>query len=410
MGKSNITLSLKSILVNFSHLAFGEFASKAFGFLTTVYLARTLGVEQFGEYAWVLSVFAFALMVSNFGFETYGIRAISQNTSHTLISGIIFLRIVYSTIVFSLLSLLNMICFDQFNVLLLFQSFSLLLLPLNTQYVFKGLNKAKYDGIYKIAHAILFLSVIALIVKNDSLLFIPVIWFFITFGMNYVWYRGLKNMLHFSYSFPTAADMISIVRGSVPVGIASALILLYLTADTVLLGLYHNDESVGIYSAANRIYSFGFGLLSLFYIAFLPSLSSVRSDRFFLIVKKFVTILLLFSVIIMLMSLLFSESIISLLYGSMYNASKDILTLLLVSLSVSCISFAMINPFQAISDDKTFIILLGIRTVVFIILCLILIPAYGAFGAAGATLIAEIFCVIYSIPVFVNRMKSFPIP
>ena len=33
MEKSNITLSLKSILVNFSHLAFGEFASKAFGFL-----------------------------------------------------------------------------------------------------------------------------------------------------------------------------------------------------------------------------------------------------------------------------------------------------------------------------------------------------------------------------------------
>lgn len=410
MEKSNITLSVKSILVNFSHLAFGEFASKAFGFLTTVYLARTLGVEQFGEYSWVLSVYAFAIMVSNFGFETYGIRAISKGVSHSLISGIIALRFSYSLFVFIIVLLLNIFCSDHFNVLLFLQSFSLLMLPLNTQYVFKGLNKAKYDGIYKIVHAVLFLLLIVLFMRNDSLLLIPIIWFFITFVMNYSWYRGLKKMLKYSFSRPTASVVSSIIRESVPVGIASALILLYLTSDTVLLGFYHNSESVGIYSAANRIYSFGFGILSLFYIAFLPSLSSSGADRFYPIVKKFITLLLILSVSILLSSLLLSEKIISLLYGSMYDASNDILTVLLISLSVSCISFALINPFQANSDDKTFIILLGIRTVVFIILCIILIPAYGVFGAASATLFAEIICVIYSLPVFILRMKSLQIP
>ena len=48
LEKNNINLSLKTVLINFSHLAFGEFSSKAFGFLTTVYLARVLGVEIFG--------------------------------------------------------------------------------------------------------------------------------------------------------------------------------------------------------------------------------------------------------------------------------------------------------------------------------------------------------------------------
>jgi len=59
-------MKYRTIFSNFAALAFGEFASKAFGFITMVYLARVLGAENFGFIGFVSTISAYVVLFCKF--------------------------------------------------------------------------------------------------------------------------------------------------------------------------------------------------------------------------------------------------------------------------------------------------------------------------------------------------------
>ncbi len=400
--KNNIFTDYKIHISNFSHLAFGEFSSKAFGFLTTVYLARVLGAEQFGQYSWVMAVYAYAYMMANFGFETHGTRTIAQRPSHDFISGILVLRFIYATIVFAFVIFLNTFILPKFNFLLILQSASLLLLPFNTQYIFRGLNKAKYDGLSRMAQAGLFFLMVYVFVEADKILLLPVVWFVVSAITLVSFYLLMRKIVSYTFSLPALSFIKTILIDSLPVGIASALILLYLNFDTILLGFYVDNQSVGLYSVAFKIYYFGYSFLALYYIAFLPSLSRKNDDRYRKTQRNYILPLFLLAAALVLIGIFLSEYIIVLLYGEHYLASISVMKILFFSLAAACVNFAFMNPLQAMGKDAFFIKILMFRTILFVIFCLILISKYGIMGAAYSTLVAEVVTIPGSIILFKN--------
>jgi O-antigen/teichoic acid export membrane protein len=196
--------------------------------------------------------------------------------------------------------------------------------------------------------------------------------------------------------------MITILHDSLPVGIASALILLYLNFDTILLGLYVDNASLGLYSAAFKIYYFGYSFMALYYIAFLPSLSRKSDNRYRIIQKYYILILFLLAAVLVLIGIFLSEYIILLLFGEHYHASIPVMKILFFSLAAACINYAYLNPLQAMGKDVLFIKILAFRIIFFAIFCFILIPTYGVMGAAYSTLIGEIVTIPVSIYILKN--------
>ena len=365
-----------------------------------MYLARVLGTEQFGAYSWVMAIYAYAYMMANFGFETHGTRTIAQKVSNDFLSGIFVLRFGYVSISLAVIILLNIFILPKFNSLLMLQSVSLLLLPFNTQYIFRGLNKAKYDGLSRTIQAGLFFLLVYSFVEAGRMMLLPIVWFISSAAALASFYILMTKMLSYTFAVPSAASIKTILRGSLPVGIASALILLYLNFNTILLGVYVDNKSVGIFSAAFKIYYLGYSLLALYYMAFLPSLSKQDGTRFHIMKRNYIRLLYFMAVVLVLTGIFLSEFIILLLFGHHYETSIPVMKILFFSLAASCLTFAYMNPLQAIGRDALFIKLLLLRTVIFAALCFLLIPRYGFMGAAYATLAAECITIPVSIYLF----------
>jgi len=349
-----------------------------------------------------MAIYTYVYMMANFGFETHGIRTIAQQVSNNFISGILVLRLVYVSISLAVIILLNTFILPKFNSLLMLQSASLLLLPFNVQYIFRGLNKAKYDGLSRTIQAGLFFLLVYSILETDKILLLPVLWFIASAATLLSFYILMTKMVSYTFTVPSFSSIKTILRDSFPVGIASALILLYLNFDTILLGFYVDNASLGFYSAAFKIYYFGYSFLTLYYIAFLPSLSKKDDDRYDMIRNSYIRLLFLLASVLVLIGIFLSEYVILFLFGEHYHEANPVMMILFFSLAAACINFAFMNPLQAIGKDALFNRILAFRTVFFVLFCFIMIPTYGIMGAAYSTFIAE----IVTIPVSAYFLKN----
>ena len=138
---------MNKVLLNFFTLSFGEASSKLLGFVSTIYLARILGTDSFGQYAFILAIYSYFALLADPGFETVGTREIARGVhSAKLLFGSIFvLRIYFSLISFLLLLLCALLLHAEntTRVLLVTQGLNILLTPLLIQFVFRGLAEMK---------------------------------------------------------------------------------------------------------------------------------------------------------------------------------------------------------------------------------------------------------------------------
>lgn len=365
-----------------------------------MYLARVLGAEGFGQYSWAMAVYSYLYLFGNFGFDIIGIRKLAVENNSAIISGVMVLRGMYVVLLVVLVYLLNVVVFKEPNYLLLLQSASILLLPFNVQYIFRGLGRGKYDGVYRGTQAGLFLVLVYLTIQPDGILTVPMLWFASSAIVSVAAFFFVRKIIPFRFSFPTFETIKTIFRESVPVGVAGALILIYLNFDTIVLGMYVSGYSLGLYSVAFKIYYFGYTILGLLYVAFLPSLSRYTSAEFSSIRSSYTSLLLMLAVVLATVGTALSTFIIQILFGEGYSESIPVLRVLLLSLSAACINSAYLNPLQAVGKDALFIKLLLGRTLLFAIVCMVLIPSYGITGAAFATLVAEVCTVGGSVVVY----------
>jgi PST family polysaccharide transporter len=391
MEKSNITLSLKSILVNFSHLAFGEFTSRAFGFFTTVYLARELGIIQFGLYSWIMSIYSLAFLFANFGFETYGTLQFSKTKDARTISAITFLRLILSLFVIGLVMVIASNLFtDIYYIVLIFLT-NILLVPLYFQFVFRATNNVSLIAISRIIQSVSFFLLVILFISDSSIYFVALFLYVSILLSHLPLLLKVNNLYPSAFSLPTYASLKSTLIGVLPVGISGALILIYLNMGMFLLGLNVPPHEIAQFSVAYRIYLLGFGLLELLYLTILPIVSVQYGTNAFreTILKYFILLVIIGGICISLGVFLGTE-IIVVLYGEGFRDGGLILKILMLSLGISGVSMNLMNLFQISNQNTPYIFILTFRTVIFIVICFLGIKYFGIYGAAVAILITEV--------------------
>lgn len=401
---------LKTLIIsNFSYLAFGEFASKAFGFLTTVYLARVLGTEQFGQYAWVMAIYIYGQIFSNLGFEIYGTIEISKSASFNLVDRITSVRLVFSIIAFISIIFVSFFYHTGVRILLIYQALSILLVPLYLQFVARGLSDMRIVGLSKFIQSFLFLVLTYLFVNKNTAYVVPMTWFLSMFV-------SILPLLHYtfkkipgSFTTPSIAEIKETINNSFSWGLSSALLSIHMNFSILALGLFASGHDVGIYTVAFKIYFFGYTMVSLFYSAFLPHMSKTYDINYQFVVQSYVRILIVVAVVTALCGSLFPEDAILILFGKDYSSAIPITRILLGALAVTFVNFAFINPLQASGNIKIYNIFLIIRFCIILCLSFIFIPAYNSFGAAWAVLCAECIAVLFSGFQYMRTFRRNPI-
>ena len=97
--------SVRRTVKNFLSLSIAQIISQAGLFLVIVYLARTLGVANFGKIAFAQAVVLYFTLIANLGLNILGVREVARNRNSIdkYVSNILGLRLVLAALSFSLL-------------------------------------------------------------------------------------------------------------------------------------------------------------------------------------------------------------------------------------------------------------------------------------------------------------------
>lgn len=170
----------------------------------------------------------------------------------------------------------------------------------------------------------------------------------------------------------------------------------YYRCDILLLGRYLEPASVGYYAAAYRFLDGIVLLAAPLSIIWFRRLRTVREERqnFWVQVGWMSTVMIAASVCIVAAGILFSKEIVALTYGVEYADSAHLLPWLLGALIFLLPNGILTQAAIARNREGVYALAAGAGAVLNIGLNLLLIPGFGAMGAAWATVATEAFLMI----------------
>ncbi len=264
---------MKAILKQTSWLFFAHVASRGVSFFYIIYLARVLGVADFGLYTVALAYFAIISSFADFGFNRFLIREVARDKSKAMVLlwNIVMLRLTLTAIFFAVFSLvLYSLDPDKMRVsLILLATISVLpqAVAFTFDAVFTAMQKLQFSAISLFISS--FITAVAgfLLVRANfgaigavnALIFGQTAYAAVLILFLYK-YKGL----HFTSI--SVSVIKKALKGSLPYGILGVLGLLYFRIDAVLLSYIRGSFETGIYGAAYKF---------LEAVAFIPSALSL---------------------------------------------------------------------------------------------------------------------------------------
>jgi O-antigen/teichoic acid export membrane protein len=184
-----------------------------------------------------------------------------------------------------------------------------------------------------------------------------------------------------------------LLRVAIPLGIAGILITIYYQVDSVLLLQISGPHEAGVYGAAYGFLAPLAFLPAAVMSSFFPVLSAVYQDdpgRVRRLVQIAADSMGVISLPILAGTIALSDQIVHLLYGSAYESAGGLLPILMIAFVSIC--FGSLAGFLApiLNLQWRLAIYSGIGAAANIVLNLALIPSYGAYGSAWATVATEI--------------------
>lgn len=395
------------IFKNSTYLLTAQTFTKVISFFYTIYLARSLGVGDFGLYVVALSYFSLVAAIADFGITRFLIREVAKDTrnAQTLLFNILILRMSLLSAFFGLFALgISIFDPDKLRASLTLLAF-LAVIPQAVSLTF--------DGVF-VAFQKLSYSALGLVVLSISSAFFG--YFFVSHGsgplgaafaliIGEILYAIVMGVILLKlkvkiFSQVTAKILVEIIKGSLPYGLLGVLGLLYFKVDAILLSYLKGSYETGIYGAGYKFLEAVIFIPSAISTALFPVLAKLHEENILQVKKLYYQSLGIFigiSIVIMMAFLLVLPWFVA-IYLPQYRASIEVIKILSFSLPFMFAHSPAV--LVLLSTDKYLkpIIALSFITLGFnIVANLIIIPKYGFIGSAYVTVFSEIlsFVVFY---------------
>jgi PST family polysaccharide transporter len=226
----------------------------------------------------------------------------------------------------------------------------------------------------------------------------PLIWFaFVSFGemaiatlAGAILYRSLgSGFTGWRWSFARAK---ALLRAGWPLALSALAITIYMKIDIVMLNHMLDARAAGLYAAAVRLSEAWYFIPSAFIASVTPSITAAKlaSDELYIDrMRRTVALLTIVALVISVPVALAAPWLVSLLFGPDYAGAAPILAVHICATVFVFLGCAL-HPWMVnegctrVAFENT-----AAGAVVNVVLNLLLIPAYGAIGAAIATVIAQ---------------------
>ena len=391
------------------YLLSSSFATIGINVVTVGFVARSLGVENFGLYSAILSFVGLFEFLSDFGLNKTLLKFGSTDKTKAQISfgNALFVK---SVLIFPLLLLVTFFGFlsgyrDEKIIILILFSLSLILESFGTVFssIRRILGSFKLISFFRVLKTAINLVIIYIALTMDNsvlslataILLLNIIIFIISL-INTILLLKPKLRLRIIGDF---------FKDSVIFSLSDFFLNIYGKISTVLLSFFSELHSVGIFSAALKFTKIANLLPNQVKFALLPTMYRIleertgetamgrdgeknKEKRVFIILLKY---MIIFATPLVISIYFFSDSIIHLIFGRKYDLSIPLVKLFSFFIYLRFIETPFTLFYIAMHKHKNMVYFQGFTSFLNIILNLILIPIYSLYGACYSSLISETF-------------------
>ncbi len=403
----------KAVAKNAVVLVASEAFNMACGVAVVIALARALGVADLGLFSFAYSAATIIYFASYFGMNDYAIRAVARDPQKAgsyfynilaaravmIVAGILVLDIALRaagypqgkrTIVYLVMSarLIESLMFSLFAY-------------------FRAFQKMAYEGairgsMYLVSTAA---SIFVIFRFRDigafavTQLAVYSSFFLVAYMVSSRFVAARSALKAFS-----ARECLSLFKGSTHISVIQMLLAVYVQTNTILLNIFKGDEATGIYAAGFRFVSVSGVIAVSMTQAVFPHLTSIASGKDAARLRNAIARArkYLFWTGLAVSAGIFALApyLIGLVYGPKFNGAVWPLYIMAFTPVFLFLNTGNNYFLYTLNRERSYLKILIVVLVFAVALNLVLLPKYGAAGAAMTTIIPEaLFFVILSVAV-----------
>ncbi|MEM1339445.1 MAG: oligosaccharide flippase family protein [Bacteroidota bacterium] len=283
VAKVNQDKHLKELLKGSSNALFAKLLGMVFGYVSVLFISNIYGSTVLGMFSICLTILSIATLIPKFGFDTALIRILNEvkekgnrkdffsilkKTSLT----ILFLSIVFSTVLFYISDFLALKVFDNQELSTYIKSVSFAIIPTSLLVVsssfFQSIKKTLLHILFQTA--LINIVFVSLLVINHFLFFdqhkialLYAIAIYVSLVLSLILLFRFLAKISFKSDCHFEIDLKKILGISYPMLLSNSFALFLGWINILLLGYFISESGVGIYDSTEKLA----GLTSVFLIA-----------------------------------------------------------------------------------------------------------------------------------------------
>lgn len=375
------------------------------GFFVGLWLARYLGPEDYGIYNYVITFTTIIITIAQFGTTEVLIKKLldSPNEMDSVLKSGFNLRLRLSLILFFICIIYASVFeIGPTRFFLFISIFAIFFQPFEVvDSFFRAKVMAQKSSVGRMSQLILSSLLKILLIVYEA----PLFWFYLVFVFDAIFYAAIVFLSYYKVngSFlrmnAQKERMGEILKESFPLMVIAVATIMLNRFDMVIIGRLLTKIDVGYYSAASKTVEIGSLFAVLVSLSLYPAILNAKKanpeiyqKRMAMLNKFLVGGGLVLSVFVF----LFSEVIITLLFGQKFQASQEILQIL--GLNIIFASFYQVSFRWYLSENLQHLMMIKtlIAVAFNIVLSVVLIQMVGIIGAAYSSVITSfIFSFLY---------------
>ena len=413
---------------NTTWLMLGRIFELSLRFFVGAWVIRYLGPEQFGVYSYALSFVAIFVDIAALGLDQIVVRDLARGTSPPgeVLATAFSLRAWAAVVTFGLVVLASAIVDTESStrMAVLIAAGQLFFNPANVfDLWFQARLRSRYVVVIRGAVTLLIAAAqIACIVAGLPLLA------FLVLALIHSALTGAGMLFSFRIAGPETIHWrrsgklaIAMLRDAWPLALSALSVSVYMRIDQVMLGLMVGIDAVGVYGAAVKVSEVWYFVPTALAMSAFPGIVQMRLsaslDVYHGRLQALCDAMAAYSYLVILVMTLGAPLFIDVLFGRTFDASVAVLRVHIWSLIF--VSLGLVYSRWLVAEERAIFSMVSavLGAIANVGLNVVLIPSYGALGAAWATLISYAISAYLSAllfrplrPMFVRMSKALVVP
>lgn len=381
-----------------------------FPVITFPYAARVLMPEGIGAVNFLNSIIGYIVLLTSLGIPMYAVKEVAKYRDDKLTRDKITVEIILLSTILCLLGYVAVWLLAEFvpqihqqASLFYILSLTIVFTSIGVNWFYQGIEDFKFITVRAIIIRSLAAAALFIFVKNPSdLLVYGMITVGSTVGNNFINFIHLRKHIDRRSFSLRELSVFRHLKPALQVFILNLIISLYIQLNSIMLGFISGDDAVGYFTAGTKITHIGLTLISSLGTVLLPRCSHLLKigdkEGFASVINKSLNVTLALSLPMTAGLILLATPVTMIFCGGEYMDAIPVLYLnapviIFISLT-NVMGIQILYPM-----DKVNLVILSVSwaAILNLILNFILLPEYGATGAAISTLIAEFSVLLIQI-------------